>query len=91
MPVARLERICLHGPVHNIARCVDTIPEVATSKTMTLNVRADLIRRDMARMHAKSFEHLKAELTRAFAAPESTYRPLDADEVIRRNARRAPA
>ncbi len=46
----------------------------------------DLIRRDMARADAESFERLKAELTNAFAAPESAYRPLSADEVIRRNA-----
>jgi Arc/MetJ-type ribon-helix-helix transcriptional regulator len=51
----------------------------------------DLIRRDMARADAESFERLRAELTRAFAAPDSTYRPLAADEVIRRNARRTPA
>jgi antitoxin ParD1/3/4 len=51
----------------------------------------DLIRRDMARTDAESFERLKAELTRAFAAPDSAYSPLDADEVIRRNARRESA
>jgi Arc/MetJ-type ribon-helix-helix transcriptional regulator len=51
----------------------------------------DLIRRDMARADAEVFERLKAELTRAFAAPDSTYHPLDAGEVIRRNARRTPA
>ncbi len=49
----------------------------------------DLIRRDMARADAESFERLKAELTRAFAAPESAYQPLNADDVIRRNTRRA--
>ena len=47
----------------------------------------DLIRRDMARADDQAFERLKAELTKAFAAPDSTYHPLDADEVIRRNAR----
>ncbi len=47
----------------------------------------DLIRRDMARADAESFDRLKAELTHAFAAPESAYRPLSADEVIGRNAR----
>ena len=51
----------------------------------------DLIRRDMARMDAESFERLKAELTQAFAAPDSAYSPLDADTVIRRNARPEPA
>ena len=51
----------------------------------------DLIRRDMARLDAESFERLKAELTHAFAAPDSAYRPLDAEAVIARNARRARA
>ena len=51
----------------------------------------DLIRRDMVRTDTESFERLKAELTHAFAAPDSAYHPLDADEVIRRNARREPA
>ncbi len=45
----------------------------------------DLIRRDKARVETEAFERLKAELTRAFAAPDSAYRPLDAEAVIRRN------
>ncbi len=45
----------------------------------------DLIRRDKERVEAKTFERLKAELTQAFAAPEETYRPLTAAEVIARN------
>ena len=48
----------------------------------------DLIRRDKARVDSEAFERLKAELTHAFAAPDSAYRPLQADEVIRRNRRR---
>jgi antitoxin ParD1/3/4 len=51
----------------------------------------DLIRRDMARVEGEAFERLKAELTHAFAAPESAYRALGADEVIRRNTRPEPA
>lgn len=51
----------------------------------------DLIRRDMARAEAESFERLKAELARAFAAPDSDYKPLDADMIINRNRRRDPA
>jgi Arc/MetJ-type ribon-helix-helix transcriptional regulator len=47
----------------------------------------DLIRRDKARVEVEAFERLKAELTRAFGAPEDSYRPLDADTVIRRNRR----
>jgi Arc/MetJ-type ribon-helix-helix transcriptional regulator len=45
----------------------------------------DLIRRDKARVEAEAFERLKAELARAFAAPDDTYQPLDAETVIRRN------
>jgi putative addiction module CopG family antidote len=45
----------------------------------------DLIRRDKARVETQAFERLKAELARAFAAPEESYRPLTAAEVIARN------
>ena len=38
----------------------------------------DLIRRDMERKEAEAFERLKAELTNARAAPESSYHPLTA-------------
>lgn len=48
----------------------------------------DLIRRDMQRAEGEAFERLKAELTRAFAAPDSAYQPLDAETVIARNAAR---
>ncbi|MDR7156277.1 Arc/MetJ-type ribon-helix-helix transcriptional regulator [Sphingobium xenophagum] len=47
----------------------------------------DLIRRDKERVEADHFIRLKAELTRAFAAPESSYQTLDADAVIARNRR----
>lgn len=47
----------------------------------------DLIRRDKERTEAEQFNRLKADLTRAFAAPQSGYAPLDADEVIARNHR----
>ena len=45
----------------------------------------DLIRRDKERVEREAFDRLKAELTRAFAAPEESYRPLTAAEVIARN------
>lgn len=48
----------------------------------------DLIRRDKERVEAEAFTRLKAELSRAFAAPDSAYRPLDAATVIKRNARK---
>ncbi len=45
----------------------------------------DLIRRDKERVEAEAFDQLKAELTHAFAAPEHSYQPLTADDVIARN------
>lgn len=47
----------------------------------------DLIRRDKERTETEAFERLKAELAHAFAAPESSYQPLTAAEVIARNRR----
>lgn len=45
----------------------------------------DLIRRDKQRTEQEVFDRLKAELAHAFAAPESSYKPLTAAEVIARN------
>ena len=45
----------------------------------------DLIRRDKETREAAAFERLKAELTHAWAAPESSYQPLTAADVIARN------
>ncbi|MFT4102488.1 MAG: addiction module antitoxin [Burkholderiaceae bacterium] len=45
----------------------------------------DLIRRDKERKDQQSFERIKAELARAFAAPETSYQPLTAADVIARN------
>ena len=45
----------------------------------------DLIRRDKERAEAEAFVRLQAELTKAFSAPESSYTPLTATEVIARN------
>lgn len=45
----------------------------------------DLIRRDKERVEAEAFHRLKAELAHAFAAPEDSYHPLTAAEVIARN------
>jgi Arc/MetJ-type ribon-helix-helix transcriptional regulator len=48
----------------------------------------DLIRQDKARSESRAFDRLKAELQRAFAAPDSSYYALDADTVIARGRRR---
>jgi putative addiction module CopG family antidote len=45
----------------------------------------DLIRRDKERTEREAFERLKAELTQAFSAPDSSYQPLTAADVIARN------
>jgi putative addiction module CopG family antidote len=45
----------------------------------------DLIRRDKERVEREAFNRLKAELSQAFAAPESSYEPLTAADVIARN------
>ncbi len=45
----------------------------------------DLIRRDMKYKEAEAFERLKAELTHAYAAPEASFHPLTAADVIARN------
>ncbi len=46
----------------------------------------DLIRRDKEHREAEAFERLKAELTHAYAAPEASYHPLTAADVIARNS-----
>lgn len=45
----------------------------------------DLIRRDMERAEGEDFARLKAELQRAFAATDSSYVALSAEDVIARN------
>ena len=45
----------------------------------------DLIRKDKANADETAFQRLKAELTHAFSAPESVYKPLSAADVIARN------
>jgi len=47
----------------------------------------DLIRRDMERVEREAFDRLRTELTHAFAAPEASYQPLAAADVIARNRR----
>ena len=50
----------------------------------------DLIRRDMERKDQAAFERLKAELTHAFAAPDTAYQPLPAAAIMARNATNEP-
>lgn len=45
----------------------------------------DLVRRDKMRADREASDRLKAELNRAFAAPEDSYKPLTVAQVIARN------
>ena len=45
----------------------------------------DLIWRDMTSLEAAAFTQLQAELAAGFRAPEATYHPSSAAEVIARN------
>lgn len=45
-----------------------------------------LIRNDKERFEKESFERLKAELTLAFSAPDSSYSELSAQDVFNRNS-----
>ena len=46
----------------------------------------DLIRHDKERSEREAYERLKAELVRDFAAPDSSFHPLSASDVIARNS-----
>ena len=48
----------------------------------------DLIRRDKERAEREAYERLKAELVRSFAAPDASYHPLSASDVIAGNRSR---
>lgn len=45
----------------------------------------DLIRRDKERIEQQAFNRLKSELKLAYSAPDSSYMPVTASEVIKRN------
>jgi antitoxin ParD1/3/4 len=44
-----------------------------------------LIRNDKSRFEKEAFERLKAELTLAFSAPDSSYSALSAQDIFNRN------
>ena len=45
----------------------------------------DLIRNDKKQVEQQAFNRLKAELELAFSAPDNTYLPLSAEDIISRN------
>ncbi|MEY3006467.1 MAG: hypothetical protein RI942_809 [Pseudomonadota bacterium] len=64
----------------------ENVGENGTYENVSEYIR-DLIRRDKARVDQNAFERLRAELTHAYAAPDSSYTSLTAAEVIARNCK----
>ena len=60
------------------------VGETGTYESVSEYVR-DLIRRDKTRSDREAFLRLKAELGRAYAAPDDTYHALSASDVIEKN------
>ena len=61
-----------------------SVGETGSYENVSEYIRA-LIRRDKVDMEQQTFERLKAELALAFSAPEGSYAPLTAADVIKRN------
>ena len=57
------------------------VSETGNYESVSEYVR-DLIRRDKAGSEREAFDRLRAELKRAFAAPDDTYHALSAADVI---------
>ena len=62
----------------------ENVGETGSYENVSEYIR-DLIRRDKNRAEQQAFDRLKAELTLAFAAPDSSYVSLTASDVINRN------
>ena len=61
------------------------ISEAGSYENVSEYVR-DLIRQDKARKEQLAFDTLKAELQKAFAAPDGDYIELSADDIIARHS-----
>jgi putative addiction module CopG family antidote len=72
----------LSGPLSDFV--AENVGEDGPYESVSEYIR-DLIRRDRERVEKEAFDRLKAELVHAFTAPESSYEPLTAAEVIARN------
>ena len=72
----------LSGPLSEFV--AENVGEQGDYENVSEYVRA-LIRRDKETREAAAFERLKAELAHAWAAPESSYKPLTAADIIARN------
>lgn len=86
MPRSLTMNVRVSGPLGDFVAA--NVGEGGNYENVSEYVR-DLIRRDKQRQEAETFERLKAELRRAYAAPESSYEPLTAKELIARNRARA--
>ena len=82
MPVTTTMTVRLSGALRDFVSA--NVGENGSYENVSEYVR-DLIRRDKKRSEREAFERLKAELTRAFAAPDDSYHPLSASDVIARN------
>ncbi|MDN2565209.1 transcriptional regulator [Aquibium sp. A9E412] len=82
MPRTTTMTVRLSGPLSDFVAA--NVGDDGSYENVSEYIR-DLIRRDKDRVEREAFDRLKAELTHAFAAPESTYQPLTAAEVIARN------
>lgn len=82
MPRTTTMTVRLSGPLSDFVAA--NVGEDGSYENVSEYIR-DLIRRDKERVEQVAFDRLKAELTHAFAASESSYRPLTATEVIARN------
>ena len=72
--------VCLSGALGDFVAA--NVGENGTFANVGEYVR-DLIRRDKERAERETFDRLKAELKLAFAAPEDSFHPLFAAEVIK--------
>jgi putative addiction module CopG family antidote len=82
MPRTRTMTVRLSGALSDFVAA--NVGENGSYENVSEYVR-DLIRRDKERAEREAFDRLKAELTQAFDAPESSYGPLTAADVIARN------
>lgn len=82
MPRTTTMTVRLSGPLSDFVAA--NVGEDGSYENISEYIR-DLIRRDKDRVEREAFDRLKAELTHAFAAPEPSYQPLTAAEVIARN------
>lgn len=82
MPRTTTMTVRLSGPLSDFVAA--NVGDDGSYENISEYIR-DLIRRDKERVEREAFDRLKAELTHAFAAPESSYQPLAAAEVIARN------